>query len=73
MAYCKVILEKLLAVGRFFRLVDEYDPWISIINLGVGVIFYKFLTAETCSIESLSSLLLALLAYQWKRWKQRQN
>jgi hypothetical protein len=63
-----------LNLGHFFRIVDN-DNLLSLTNLVIFVSIYKIITAPVFTITEVSSLLISMLAYGYKRHttKQKQN
>lgn len=61
------IKEKLLSVGRFFRVVDEFHNQISIVNVACIVVVVKVALAVNPSMVDLGTLLIALLAHYGKK------
>lgn len=56
-----------LSIGRFFRIVDEQSPFLSITNIACMVIIVKVALATEPSVADLGGLLIALLAYHGKK------
>lgn len=63
----KGVVSLLLCVGRFFRVVDETENRLSIVNLACLVVVIKVALAADPSIADLGGLLIALLAYYGKK------
>ena len=61
------LTEFFLKVGRFFRIIDEQYPCLSITNIACLVIVVKIALAAEPSIADLSGLLITLLAYYGKK------
>ena len=55
-----------LKLGQFFRVVDD-DNLLSLTNLVIFVAIYKIIVAPVFTITEVTSLLISMLAYGYKR------
>lgn len=63
----KNVIKMLLSVGRFLRIVDEYENQISVVNIACLVIIVKVALVVNPSVADLGGLLIALMAHYGKR------
>ena len=59
-------MEKLLRVGKFFRLIDEQNN-LSITNIMVMIAAYKLMSAPVIGFQDVAVGAVALMGYMHKR------
>jgi len=59
--------KQLLKIGRFFRVVDESEPVLSITNTAVLVVLAKVTFSAEPSIAEMGGLLITLALYYGKK------
>lgn len=56
-----------IKLGKFFRILDEYNNNLSLTNVAVIIVLVKLCMAPAVSITDIGALLISLLSYTGKK------